>query len=169
MDERKFEMKRFFLKLLTLKNFTFIQRKSRKRHLKIEAESEPESSSKEKLSSSIHSNDIEVSRESSSDYFKNETFKLSFEDVKFDEDNNKGEVKPDFSIKDQLAEYKNPKKIKFEPENWKLVLEYIRQMRGQKDAPVDTMGLKLKFIFLIFHFFFFQIFLLSKDAMRLHL
>jgi hypothetical protein len=142
MDKMKFEMKRDLLKFyLLLKSPYFFQRKSRKRQLKVEIESEHESSrSKGKSSSNNLSNDVEVSRACTSDYFKNETFRLSFGDAHFDEISNKDEIKPDFSIGDQLAEPKSQKKIKFEPDNWKLIFEYIRQMRGQRDAPVDTMG-----------------------------
>ena len=60
-----------------------------------------------------------------------------------DENNNEDENKPKFPTENHLDEYVNPKKIKFEPKNWQAVFDFIRQMRGQNEAPVDTMGKNL--------------------------
>lgn len=54
------------------------------------------------------------------------------------------ETKPNFarltrSQEDELQRDES-KKSKWEPENWRLVLENIRRMRMENDAPVDTMG-----------------------------
>lgn len=110
-----------------------IFRNSRKRPIEVELEPVPTSST-----SNLKDEEIEVSRNCSSSYFKNEKFRLSFENEMFDLKSN--DIKSEYSVTEQLAAFVNPKKINWEPPNWEEQYELIRQMRGTKDAPVDTLG-----------------------------
>lgn len=53
---------------------------------------------------------------------------------------NKSERKEDTVHVDSSTEETENKKLKWEPKNWREVLNNIREMRKQRDAPVDTMG-----------------------------
>jgi endonuclease-3 len=52
----------------------------------------------------------------------------------------KSERKEDTVHGESSTEETENKKLKWEPKNWREVLNNIREMRKQRDAPVDTMG-----------------------------
>jgi endonuclease-3 len=53
---------------------------------------------------------------------------------------NTTERKEDTMHGDSSTEETENKKLKWEPKNWREVLNNLREMRKQRDAPVDTMG-----------------------------
>jgi len=53
---------------------------------------------------------------------------------------NESERKEDTEHGDSSTTVTGNKKLNWEPKNWREVLNNIREMRKQRDAPVDTMG-----------------------------
>lgn len=53
---------------------------------------------------------------------------------------NVGEIKEEMQLYLPEANAKTERQDKWEPQNWRLILENIRLMRSSVDAPVDTMG-----------------------------
>jgi len=53
---------------------------------------------------------------------------------------NESERKEDTLYGDSSTTETGNKKLKWEPKNWREVLNNVREMRKERDAPVDTMG-----------------------------